>query len=356
MLVPFVIEVGAIEQMFDETRYKVPLDGVLLHKSLIDLWQQYGILLYDGKNWESSNLYAYIEKLPLKHKQHWLAMLDGPSPPIGSIAEWQGDISPGELPLLCSARAELALVEDTRAFVDFEIEENDIERDFPVDHSSITVCRSMAFQHSRCIETRKKISLQHIEKRTSVETIWDTRFKNLIAAEFITHISVVDRFCIARHLFGAKHEPSGLEHWLKRIDNCSTSKKRITVFGSDKDLAGNDRARTKQDIKEEIRVSLRRFWDDLPNRNIQKLDVVVASDYLFGKLAHDRFYRMENYVWDIGSGLEIFEKPYVTKRHAASFKALGEVISEYKVIEDELRKDRKTYYVVEVLKNPSRTD
>ena len=56
--------------------------------------------------------------------------------------------------------------------------------------------------------------------------------------------------------------------------------------------------------------------------------------------AHDRFIRFENFVWDIGEGLKVFEGPFAAERSQAAFKT-GEVTASYKQVEKELEKHPK---------------
>lgn len=76
---------------------------------------------------------------------------------------------------------------------------------------------------------------------------------------------------------------------------------------------------------------------------MSKYKIIMVPNAGFREDSHDRFIRFEDYVWDLGLGLEIFEGAFAAKRSAATFKA-GTSITGYKQVERDLagNSDSKT--------------
>lgn len=354
MLIPFVIEPDAIRQ-FDMV-VDAEFETKIRHRSLIKLWRQYGVLLLDGANRQTSNFLKFIEGLPEKYRRDWVAVLDGPNPPICFLDGWQGEISPETLPKL-NKNTMLALVDYMRA-IDFELDESEFEKKIESNISSrpIFVCRAKAMGHSTTICNRESLSNTHILNGTLVQSVWDERFKDIVSADFVKQISIVDAYSVSRHFVPPQNQKvSGLEMFLSLVAKCATTSKVVKLYASDADFDGRKEGSSigrniGSDFKineESIKSEFWNLWNRVPKGKFKKFEIIITKHKKFRAKAHDRFFRMDNYVWDIGSGLELFEGHNVSKTHAATFKSLPEVARDYREIEDDLDKDKT--YVVDVL-------
>lgn len=352
MLIPFVIEPEGIRQFYNgkEDEY----EKKLAHNAFMKIWRKYGVLLFDGTKRETSNFFKVVEKLPEKYRDHWFEMLKQQNCPIGCLDDWNGEISPETLPRL-NGKAMLALVDYLRA-IDFDLDESDFEKVLNVNNRQISVCRAKALGQSVIVSERERLSEMHILKGELTQSVWNERFKGIASSDFVKQISIVDAYSVSRHFVPKEGEVSGLETFISMLAKCTTpkAKKVVKLFASDSDFNservnsnfGGNRRNYNIDA-DAIKDEFWNLWDKVPKDNFKKFDIIILKHRRFKLLAHDRFFRMESYVWDIGSGLEIFEGHNTSKNHSATFKSLPEVAKEYKEIEDGLYKDKS--YVVDVL-------
>ncbi len=113
----------------------------------------------------------------------------------------------------------------------------------------------------------------------------------------------------------------------------STGPRYLTLFSA---FANECRQTRLPEIEESLRLILQK----LSERNVNRLRLVMAPNFLFGQGAHDRFIRFGDYIWDLGLGLEIFEGPCSSGRCSATFKArMWE--DDYREIEREIESHSK---------------
>lgn len=330
MLVPFVIDADSLVRDPNWT----PAQYRACHKSLLDVWQNIGFLAYDGDCLDSSRLIEIVNKLPPEVLPLWLEVLQRvPLSACGS--DWNGTVEPTTLMNFCST-AQLALVDDTRAEIEFGFPEDKDEKAAPVaglEHD-IDICRLLAANQASQFKAALALAGKHIEAGDTFQATWDLRFKTLARAP-IKKITIVDRYAITKH-----HEPnggtglSGLERFLKLLDRDANGARYITLFSAwtaelqDKKLA---------DVEADIRLILAR----LPVRNIKRIKLHMVPNTGFRDDGHDRFVRFDHYVWDIGLGLEVFDGAYAAKRSSGSFKS-GLLSEGYKQVEQDLAVNPKT--------------
>ena len=146
MLVPFVVDADSLAP---DPQW-APSTLRACHNDLLDMWNRFGLLVHDGASLEQSRLRQAVERLPSKQRDQWVRMLKH-APPV-ACATWNGQVVPAGAALLCSV-ASLALVDDTRAEVEFEIdEESDEVRFSPSTDRHLVVSRLQAAAHASVVE------------------------------------------------------------------------------------------------------------------------------------------------------------------------------------------------------------
>jgi len=326
MLVPFVIDA---ESLTPDPKW-TSAQSRNYHKNLLDTCLSIGLLTYDGDCLSSSNLQASVNKLPQKLRSLWEEMLKR-VPLIACGTSWNGVVEPKTLTNFCTI-ARLAIVEDATAEVTFEFTEDCDEKAIPVvgNISSIDICRFVAVNQATQFKNALMQAGVHIKPGDTFQKIWDSRFKTLALAP-IKKVSIVDRYAIKDHFFCPQAKLSGLERFLRLLDKNSNGKRYVTLYSAwTTEL--KEKGKTFNDVEADIKLILER----LPTNNIEHIKLYMVHDSGFRVGAHDRFIRFENFVWDIGKGLKVFEGAFATERSEAAFKT-GEVTASYKEIEKELQ-------------------
>lgn len=321
MLVPFVVDVDSLAPDPGWT----PAQLQTCHQSLLDVWQRIGILKHDTDSFETSRLKQAVQQLPQKIRPQWLAMLQR-NLLLACGNGWDGNVTPNSINQL-DGIAQVALVDDTRAEVDFGLSEEVLSspaQGIP----NVEVCRILAVAHAKTFRDALAKSTAHIEPKETFRDIWTQRFKSLACAP-IKRVVIVDRFVI-RQLFNPPHQQlSGLDRFLRLLDADASGPRHVTLYSSWADL--------RREIgMAEIGAELNQVINRLQYRNIKQLKVVMLPNMIFGDVAHDRFIRFEGLVWDIGLGLKVFEGAFAAERSSATFKAEKVAVDGYKKVEEEL--------------------
>lgn len=323
MLVPFVIDADSLttDQAWTGAQQRACFNGVL------DVWRRAGLLAYDGGVLNGSRLHQAVQALPQSVRPRWQEILE--TSPLLAIPAWNGNVSAGTLGNF-STVAQLALVDDTRAEVEFGFGEDCDEAPQSVNGTEVSVCRLIAAGHAQAFQTATALAGAHIEAGDTFQAIWDLRFKALANAP-IKLVSIVDRYAIGQHIACPQTKLSGLERYLRLLDNDATGDRHVTIYSAwTADLSGEN-GKTIEDIETE----LRQVFSRLPRKNIKRIKVFMVPNTGFRDDGHDRFIRFGIYVWDVGLGLEVFDGAFSAKRSSASFKT-GTAVDGYKVVEQAL--------------------
>lgn len=334
MLVPFAIDADSLrpDQSWSPTQQKT------YHKNLLDVWRQIGLLVYDGCKFDESRLKQTVLQLPQSLRTLWLEVFEH-AHSTAAGTQWNGTISLATIQHLSAAR--LVIVDDTCAEVEFNFSEDCTEISYPLaDGHTIDVCRFIAANHAHAFSTAFDQSGTHIEAGAEYKTTWNSRFKTLASVPTIKKVVIVDRYAIARH-----HEPnsqsglSGLERFLRLLDAEASGPRYVTLYS-----ARTDRLNGKSinDIRDELEAVIER----LSYKHIKQLKaIIVPESDGFRDYGHDRFIRFDNYVWDIGLGLEIFEGAFCPRWSSATFKS-GAAVDSYREVEKKLFNNDKTQSTV----------
>lgn len=331
MLVPFVIDADSLTPDPAWT----PTQQRACYKGLLDVWQRAGLLAHDGVSLPASRLQQAVQALPQSVRPLWQEVLE--RAPLLTTPMWTGSISAATLGDF-AAVAQLALVDDARAEVEFEFSDNCDEAPQPVNGTDVSVCRLVAAGQAQSFQAATALAGTHIEAGDKFQVTWDRRFKSLAKAP-IKLVSIVDRYAIGQHMACPQTKLSGLERFLRLLDNDASGHRHVTIYSAwTADLSGENRT-----VIGDIAVELRLVFDRLPRKNVKRIKVLMVRNADFGDDGHDRFVRFGDYVWDIGLGLEVFEGACAARRSSASFKS-GTPIGGYKDVEQDLAGNAETKF------------
>lgn len=322
MLVPFVIDADSLapDPAWTPTQQRACYIG------LLETWQRAGLLAYDGKALLGSKLHQAIQALPQNVRPRWQEVLE--RAPLLAAPQWDGCVSAKTLNDFARV-AQLALVDDTRAEIDFGINIDCDEVFNPINGINVSICRILVAGQANAFHAATALAGAHIEAGDTFQTTWSARFKALANAP-IKLVSIVDRYAIGQHMLCPQTKLSGLERFLKLLDSDANGNRHVTIYSAwTADLSGENR-KTFEDIEAEISSLFGKY-----NKNIKRIKIYMVPNSGFRDDGHDRFIRFTDYVWDIGLGLEVFDGAYSTKRSSASFKS-GAAIRGYKEVEQAL--------------------
>ena len=327
MLVPFVIDSDSLAPDPAWT----PAQQRACHNNLLNVWQRIGLLTHDGDAFAGSRLQQAVLRLPQNLRPLWQEVLMR-MPMIGTGSAWDGTVSAAGLSSFANA-AQLVFVDDIRAEVDFGLDANRDEGKQLVNGVEVSICRLLAAGQASAFQSAFSLTGAHIEAGDTYQVTWDTRFRVLARAP-IKKIFIVDRYAVTQHVLCPQTKLSGFERFLRLLDTTASSPRHVTLYSA---WTGDLHVKHMDDIVADIRPLLAR----LQTKNIKRLRVCMVPNSGFRDDGHDRFIRFEDYVWDIGLGLEVFDGAYAAKRSAAGFKT-GDAVAGYKQVEQDLAQNADT--------------
>lgn len=332
MLVPFVIDADSLAPDPAWTAAQVHT----CHQSLLEVWRRVGLLTHDGDSFENSRLKAAVQQLPQKLRTLWQEMLErAPLRACGS--GWDGTLKADNISQLIGITS-LALVDDGRAEVDFELAEDELSS--PVKFAQgMEVCRLASAVQAKTFQKALDQSGIHIELGETFDNIWALRFRSLATAH-IKRVAIVDRYAVSRHFFHPQAQLSGLERFLRLLDQDADGARYVSLFSAWTPELGEEKLA-------DVKADLAKVMARLPSKKVQRLKISMVPNPAFRVRGHDRFFRFGDYVWDIGLGLQVFQGAYSPARSSAAFKTGDDIVRGYKKVEEDLAGDRRTK-VVEV--------
>jgi hypothetical protein len=295
MLVPFVVDVESLKP----DRAWSPATSRACHFHLLDVWKRVGILVHDGEQFERSSFYRAIRDLPQELRSMWLKMAEQ-LPSVPCARHWDGTVSPNHVQALC-ADAALALVDDTRAEVEFGFTDDQDEAKFTeMENRHLIVCRLEAALCSSVVQEAFAIAQRNIEIGERYQDIWKSRFRSLASApsSSLKKVAIVDRFAVERHFRCPQDRLSGLERFLRLLDEDAGGPRYVTLYS-----ASTCELKEKGIVREKIEAEMDAVFRKLPKKNIKRLMVHMVDNAQIGKNAQDRYIRFGRYVWELGHGL-----------------------------------------------------
>jgi len=258
--------------------------GMGAHKRLMREWMRYGVLCCNAGSFADSELAGILDELPQSVRTLWKKILKNawlkPAP-----NGWSGlhglEDHPNEASVL-NGELELACLEATRL---------ELVRD-----ELLNVCPSVELGLFEDIDTSAAFVHSHelAEKRTDgikVSDLWNERFS--LAASLVKNITVVDRFALADG-----EGINGLEAFLVLLDGAGR-KVNVTVYSS----FGDEWLRLSESDAQSRVVAIRRR---LARGGVGDIQLFLSDSRTFGHVEHDRFLKFDHLVFEIGSGMAIF--------------------------------------------------
>jgi hypothetical protein len=232
----------------------------------------------------------------------------------------------------------VGLVDDTRAFVEFEIgEDQDEKLVLTAGGRPLAICRLCAANHASVFQQATQIANRSIEAGERYEAIWEPRFKSLASAacESVKKISIVDRYTVEQFFkcIAIPGRVSGLERFLRLLDQDAGGVRYVSVFAEKTDTLSANLRNEFGGVRVAIETKFSELLRRLPAGNVKRLQVHMVPSDGIRMHARDRFVRFGPYRWDLGHGLDVFQGP--AARHGCSASFNGEWASA-KRVEDAL--------------------
>jgi len=312
MLVPFVLDADSVVPDAGWT----PAQQSVVHLALLDTWKRVGLLVYDGALFSHSRIKQSIDALPPKLAPLWQEVLERLPIAPGPL-EWDGLVGNNQASLeVLGAAVKVAVVDDAKAEVDFLLREDELFKCLE-GFGGLEICRLLAVAQGKTFTAVDALCGQHIQAGISYSELWATRFRALARAP-IKSIAVVDRYSISQHFECPNHYLSGLERFIRLLDEEANGPRYVTVFSA---WTVELNQRQPQVSLDTIAEEIRRIGSHLPRHQIKRVQVIMIPNAIFGQVHHDRFVRFGDYIWDLGIGIKVFEGPAVGETSAASFKS-----------------------------------
>jgi len=197
MLVPFAIDLNCLEP---DPQWSHPTERAC-YNGLLDVWQNSGLLAYDGAEVKRSNLMQAIkEKLPPKYRLRFEAALN--AYPLLSIPDWDGTVAASAIPVI-STVADVILIKDQFAISEFSFDDDCDEILREINNKEISVCRLQSVAYSKLFNDAIHAANKIIDPGVLNKDLWDQRFRPLAMATTnpAKKINIVDRYTISQLMF-----------------------------------------------------------------------------------------------------------------------------------------------------------
>ena len=276
---------------------------------LVNAWRKYGTLCLDGNYPNNSITVSAIRSVRNQElKDRLLRLLSSVVYVRMCGGNWAANFSPTNLESFCKFSDIIVL--GNKAAECFGFSDRDMVRtiDGTANKKFCRLRKARDVLESRFEELRDS----HIEIGEERGVMWEARFHPLAAVSG-PKIAVVDRFCLKRHTEDFDCSPeSGLGNFLALLDKSLQSPKEVHLY-----CEWPEDARILEVQKSKIVELMKK----LSTKNFSMIKLILAGKRVFSTLAHDRFIKFDRCVWDIGSGLDIFENEICEKFTAMSFKS-----------------------------------
>lgn len=262
------------------------------HERLLQSWGKYGVLVMPALDGAIGEVLA---RLPQQLRTKWLAALKSAQfrrRVIGTLDLPEALQSFDKLVTL-SSNIKLACLEETRAFC-FGLDEDTLSKLTP--DGSFEICRFEFIDQSHFFRSEAELWDQMIYAGTRRDHIWLDRFSGL--ALDARNIAIIDRYCLNNfEKLYYRGKACGLTFFLNKVAKLPREKSQsLNIFTSDVDI---EYVATTDHLREIV--------DKIKFPFGMTLHLHVIRDYVFSKVAHDRFLRFDAIVTSIGNGLRIFE-------------------------------------------------
>jgi hypothetical protein len=265
------------------------------HERILQSWGKYGVLVLPALD---GTIGEVLARLPQQMRTKWLNALKSAQfrrRVIGSLDTPEALQSFDKLVAL-SSDIKLACLEETRAFC-FGLDEDTLSKLAP--DGSFEICRFEFIDQSHFFRSEAELWNRMIyagTDRNHIWLIWLERFNGL--ALDARNIAIIDRYCLNNfEKLYHRGKACGLTFFLNKVAKLPRGKSQsLNIFTSDVDI---EHVATTKHLRESIGKIKFPFG--------MTVHLHVIRDYVFSKVAHDRFLRFDAIVTSIGSGLRIFE-------------------------------------------------
>ncbi len=271
-------------------RFALDPDAVLAasesdHKRLFREWLRYGVLCHNTESFAESELAEVIEALPQSARILWKKLLRNAwmQPSCGCGVRGLED-NLDQASNLNSA-LQLACLEATR----LELIQDDLSNACP----NLELGLLSDIDVSNAFERAHELA----EKRTNgvkVSNLWKERFA--LPASMVRNITIVDRYALADG-----EGVNGLEAFLVLLDG-SGRQVNVTFFSSFND----ERLALSEDDAQDRLSAVRKR---LARGGVGDIQLFLTDSRRYGWVEHDRFLKFDHLVFEIGSGMAVFNGP-----------------------------------------------
>jgi hypothetical protein len=351
MLIPFEVDCDDLSAINCDS---IGLRKKDIHGDLLNIWKRIGVLVYNGASFQHSELVKVIHKLPPEVSGLWMAALDTLPRLKAQNPHWDGRVSKTEATSLESDRPIVRIIDETRAYIEFDVPAD--EDSLLIPPGNLEIVKLPFCSRSAIFLNAVERSGSHMLAKESFKAIWQERFHWLAAAENINHVAIMDRYAQVNCCLNADpHSKSGLERFLSFLNNSATSRKNVTLFCS-WGRPSNDSTQGVQVNTAAYRNTVRKKFLSLlescvrNNGRITNLIIHLLEDNAFKQFSHARHVRFGDYVWDLDKGLECFQgNAFCEQTLTATFKAGKVIAEEYKSKENTLKNIRsKSHEIYEI--------
>jgi len=342
MLIPFALDEISLQE--SPAAYYDASEWNIFHKNVMKFYKDCGALCYSGDAWNEARTELFLSKIPNNYRQYWSVLLQA-YPRLRPKFNWDG-IIPSKSEEVFNT-IEIGLMSNQRGNNCFGFSEESLESERKItSHSGakLTLVKGAAYHATERYEefqnlAGKKIFLSSA-KDVSIEEEWRLKFKNLVCFENSPRfITIFDRFGFQEELINPRNNRHhSTSTFIQRVDRDACENKIIQIISSDEILPirSSRPHPINSEQKELINSELRNLKALCRGGKIAKIELIVVSSSKARWEGHDRHVRFGNlYVWDLGSGTDIFEVLSRRKNVSVSFKTQKEVVESYAATERE---------------------
>ncbi len=303
MLVPFVIESDAVsgEQHWNALELRS-------HQiSLIRAWQRIGMLIFDGDFLSTCALKARFDTITDGHVQGgiWKGFVER-APSAAGGASWAGILEASSIGSL----AEIARVCVTT--------KTNLEALDGAARSALLELQPLFnAANARTFREAERRSHSHIQAGASASDVWTERFKSLASATNpgLKQVFVIDAYAVQRQIVDGLPD---LLNFMRHLGSSASSRKNVTIFS---DWPYEQNMASGKSIRMSKPAIVRYFHDLRGDLNSPWIGSLTLRLFHGRNRQRDRFVMFgDNYAWDLGHGLEPFEKESVEKWCSATLK------------------------------------
>jgi hypothetical protein len=266
------------------------------HERLLRSWGKFGVLVLPALDGAIAQVVA---RLPQQVRTKWLVALKSDQFRRRAVQtlDLPAALQSFDKLVALGGDIKLACLEETRAFC-FGLDEDTLSKVTP--DGSFEICRFEFVDQSHFFRGEAELWDRMIFAGTHRDDIWLDRFNEL--ALHARNIAIIDRYCLSNfEKFYFKGKPCGLTFFLNRIARLPRKRGHaLNIFSSDVDI---DYATTAN--------RLRRTLARIKFPSGTALHLHVIRDYVFSKVAHDRFFASMPSLRPLATGSECLKMRFL---------------------------------------------